>query len=99
MKKKSLNLRIKSLRVNIMSGVVILKIAITDFFNWIVDNDLFHLVELSALVHDEANIIYPKTLHDYVPKKLKECMEHAASLICTKVPIPAEAEIAPYWKH
>ena len=99
MKKKSLNLRIKSLRVNIMSGVVILKIAITDFFNWIVDNDLFHLVELSALVHDEANIIYPKTLHDYVPKKLKECMEHAASLICTKVPIPAEAEISDHWVH
>ena len=81
------------------SGSVILKIAITDFFNWIVDNGLFHLVEISALVHDEANIIYPKTLHDYVPKKLKECMEHAASLICTKVPIPAEAEISDHWVH
>lgn len=82
-----------------MSGIVILKMAMTDFFNWIVDNGYFHTVELSALVHDEANIIYPKELHDIVPAKLKECMEHAASLVCTKLPIPAEAEIGPYWIH
>lgn len=81
------------------SGIVILKIAMTNFFNWIVDNGYFHTVELSALVHDEANVVYPKELHDIVPKKLKECMESAASLVCTKLPIPAEAEIAPYWKH
>lgn len=81
------------------SGIVILKIAMTNFFNWIVDNGYFHTVELSALVHDEANIIYPKELHDIVPAKLKECMEHAASLICTKLPIPAEAAINDHWEH
>ena len=81
------------------SGIVILKIAMTNFFNWIVDNGYFHTIELSALVHDEANIIYPKELHDIVPVKLKECMEHAASLICTKLPIPAEAAINDHWEH
>ena len=81
------------------SGSIILKIAMTDFFNWIVENGYFGKVELSALVHDEANVIYPQELHDIVPAKLKECMETAAGLICTKLPIPAEAEIAPYWKH
>ena len=81
------------------SGIVILKIAMTNFFNWIVDNGYFHTVELSALVHDEANIIYPKELHDIVPAKLKECMENAASLICTKLPIPAEAAINDHWEH
>ena len=81
------------------SGIVILKLAITDFFNWIVDNGYFGKVEIAALVHDEANIIYPIELHDIVPAKLKECMESAAAIICTKLPIPAEAEIAPYWKH
>jgi DNA polymerase I-like protein with 3'-5' exonuclease and polymerase domains len=50
-------------------------------------------------VHDEANVIYPKELHDIVPSKLKECMEKAAALVCKKLPIPAEAEIASYWKH
>jgi len=81
------------------SGIVILKIAMTDFFNWIVNNNYFHTVELSALVHDEANIIYPKELHDIVPAKLKECMEHAASIICTKLPIPAEASVSNHWVH
>lgn len=82
-----------------MSGIVILKIAMTDFFNWIVDNGYFHTVELAALVHDEANIIYPKSLHDIAPKKLQQCMEHAASLICTKLPIPAEVAIGDHWIH
>ena len=81
------------------SGIVILKIAMTDFFNWIVDNNYFHKIELSALVHDEANIIYPKELHDIAPNKLKECMEHAASLVCTKLPIPADLSIGDHWIH
>ena len=81
------------------SGIVILKMAMTDFFNWIVDNGYFHTVELAALVHDEANIIYPKELHDIVPAKLQECMERAASIICTKLPIPASAEISDHWVH
>ena len=81
------------------SGIVILKIAITDFFNWLVDNNYFGKVELSALVHDEANIVYPKEMHDIVPNKLKEYMERAASLVCTKLPIPAEAAVNDYWEH
>lgn len=80
------------------SGIIILKIAMTEFFNWIIDNNLFNKVEISALVHDEANIIYPEEL-DYVPNKLKECMEKAAALICTKLPIPAEAAISDHWVH
>jgi DNA polymerase I len=35
------------------SGIVILKIAMTNFFNWIVDNGYFGIVELAALVHDK----------------------------------------------
>ena len=81
------------------SGIVILKMAMADFFNWIVDNGYFKTIELSALVHDEANIIYPKELHNIASKKLKECMEKAASIICTKLSIPAEAEVSDHWVH
>lgn len=81
------------------SGIVILKLAMTDFFNWIVDNGYFGKIELAALVHDEANIIYPKELHDIAPKKLQECMESAAALVCTKLPIPASPEISDHWVH
>lgn len=81
------------------SGIVILKMAMTDFFNWIVDNGYFKTVEIAALVHDEANIIYPKELHDTVPPKLQQCMEQAAALVCTKLPIPAEPAISDHWVH
>ena len=80
------------------SGSVILKIAMTNFFNWIVDNGYFNKVEIAALVHDESNIIYPEELAE-VPIIQKKCMEEAAALICTKLPIPAEAEVADCWKH
>ena len=81
------------------TGICILKSAMTEFFNWIVDNGHFNNVKIVALVHDEANIIYPQELHDIVPVRLKECMESAAALICTKLPIPAEAEVDKFWRH
>jgi DNA polymerase I-like protein with 3'-5' exonuclease and polymerase domains len=99
MKKKSLNLRIKSLRVNIMSGTVILKIAMTNFFHWIVSQGYFGKVELASLVHDESNVIFPEELKDIVPPMQSKCMEDAAALICTKLPIPAKPDIADHWKH
>lgn len=80
------------------SGSVILKMAITKFFNWIVDNGYFKDVEISALVHDEANVIYKEEITD-VPKILEDCMEKAAAIVCTKLPIPAEADVDICWRH
>ena len=80
------------------SGSVILKIAMTNFFNWLVEKGYFGKVEIASLVHDESNIIYPKELTE-VPTMQKKCMEDAAAIICTKLPIPAEAEISDHWVH
>ena len=80
------------------SGIVILKMAMTNFFNWIVDSNYFGIVELASLVHDESNIIYPKDLSE-VPLMQSKCMEEAAALVCTKLPIPAKPEIDTCWKH
>ena len=81
------------------TGCIILKSAMTSFFKWIVDSGYFGIVELSALVHDECYIIYPKTLHDIVPNKLKSCMEDAAAIYCKSLPIPAEASVGDHWIH
>lgn len=79
------------------TGIVILKSAMTDFFNYIVDNGLFNKVKIVALVHDEANIEYPINLSmDIV---LKECMEKAAAKFCKSLPIPAEAAVGNHWIH
>lgn len=80
------------------SGSVILKVAATMFFNWIVDNNHFKDVELSALVHDEINVIYKEEIKE-TPDILKECMEKAASIYCKSLPIPAEAEVSDHWVH
>ena len=80
------------------SGSVILKLAITNFFQWIVSNGYFGKVEISALVHDESNIIYPESIED-APKIQQKCMEEAAALVCTKLPIPATPDVGLFWKH
>ena len=79
------------------TGIVILKSAMTDFFNYIVDNGLFNRVKIVALVHDEANIEYPINLSMDVV--LKECMEKAAAKFCKSLPIPAEAAVGDHWIH
>ena len=79
------------------TGIVILKSAMTDFFNYIVDNGLFNKVKIVALVHDEANIEYPKDLP--MDQVLKKCMEEAASKFCKSLPIPAEASVGNFWIH
>lgn len=81
------------------SGIVILKIAMTNFFHWLVEQGYFGKVEIAALVHDESNVIFPEELKDIVPPMQQKCMEEAAALICTKLPIPAKPDIALYWKH
>ena len=81
------------------SGIIILKIAITAFFKWIIKNNYFNIIKICDLVHDEACIEYPEHLKDLVVPKLTGCMEKAASLICTKLPIPAEAETGKFWIH
>ena len=79
------------------TGIVILKDSITSFFNYIVDNELFGKVKIVALVHDEANIEYPKDLNMDVI--LKKCMEESAAKYCKSLPIPAEAAVGKYWIH
>lgn len=81
------------------SGIVILKIGMTNFFHWIVEQGYFGIVELAALIHDESNTIFPKELKDIVPPMQQKCMEEAAALICTKLPIPAKPDVATYWRH
>lgn len=70
----------------------------TNFFSWIIENNLFGIVKIVNLVHDEACIEYPKIMPE-IKDKLKEFMEEAASVFCTKLPIPAEAEVGSYWIH
>lgn len=80
------------------TGIICLKTAMVLFFNWVIKNNLFNKVLICDLVHDEAVIEYPKNLPE-VADKLKTAMEKAASMYCTKLPIPAVPEISTHWVH
>lgn len=81
-----------------MTGIIILKEAMTKFFHWVVKEGLFNKVLLCNLIHDEALIEYPKEM-TYVESKLKYFMELASSKYCKKLPIPADPETGNCWIH
>jgi len=80
------------------TGAVIMKEAITQLFNWIVDHDYFDKVHLCCCVHDEIVCDFPETLVDF-PKTLEKIMENAAAKYCKTLPIPAEASVSNHWVH
>lgn len=98
MKKKSLILRIKSLRDNIMTGAVCFKHAATSFYHWIIEQGMFGKILMVDCVHDEICIEYPKEMQG-VDKKLEQVMEETAAIYCKSVPIPAEAATSDHWVH
>ena len=81
------------------TGIICLKLAMTMYFKWIVDSGYFNTVKICDLVHDEAVVEAPKAIADSAFSKLKECMEKATSMLCTKLPIPADAEVGDHWIH
>lgn len=80
------------------TGVIILKYAMTKFFHWILANNLFGIVKIVNLVHDEACIEYPSHMTE-IPHILKNIMEEAAGVFCKKLPIPASVEVGKCWIH
>lgn len=80
------------------TGAIIMKEALTNLFNWIIEHNLFNEVKLCAAVHDEIVAEYPKELVDF-PKILEDIMEKAAAKYCKSLPIPAEASVGNCWIH
>lgn len=80
------------------SGIIILKHAMTDFFHWILKHNLFGIVLICDLVHDEAVIEYPKNMPE-ISQVLKDCMEESAKIYCKSLPIPAQPAIGSHWIH
>lgn len=93
-----MNNRIKSLLDNKLTGACILKDAVTQLFNWVIQNDLFGKVKFCAFVHDEICVEFPKEMEEF-PKMLEKLMQESAAKFCKSLPIPAEAAVGEYWIH
>ncbi len=78
------------------SGAIIIKLAVTNFFKWLVLKDLFGIVLLCNMIHDEVVIEYPKE-YEGIHLKLQKYMEEAADKLCKSLPIPAVASIGNKW--
>lgn len=80
------------------TGSIILKDAVTQLFNWVIDNNLFGKIKFCAFVHDEICVEFPKEM-DFFPKMLEQLMQDSAAKYCKALPIPAEASVGDYWIH
>ena len=80
-------------------GAVVLKTAVVDLFNWIVDNGYFGKILFCNFTHDEINSEFPEELKDTYPKLVADIMEKAAAKYYTKLPIPAKPEVDVCWRH
>lgn len=74
------------------------KKAVTDIFNWIVNNGYFGIILLCVLVHDETCWEYPKEVTIF-PKIVSDYMQKAAAYFCKKIDIPAEPAVGDHWIH
>lgn len=79
-------------------GAIVLKEATIRLFNWIVDNGYFNKVLLVNLTHDEINTEFPEVLTEW-PNIVANTMKEAAGKYYTKLPIPAEPAVKPFWEH
>ena len=83
----------------------IYKIAMVNFFKWVVDNNLFGVVKFCIPCHDETNLEAPEEIAEEVADKLHECMVKAGKFICRIVPLGAEVSrlkdgtLPNYWIH
>lgn len=80
------------------TSAIMTKNAVTQIFNWVVDNNYFGKILCCALVHDETVWEYPKELSNF-PNIVKEFMEQSAAKYCKSIEIPAEASVGDYWIH
>lgn len=80
------------------TGACIMKHAMTQLFNWIVDNNYFDKVHICCSVHDEIVCDFPKELSEF-PNTLETIMESSAAVFCKSLPIPAEASVGTHWIH
>ncbi len=81
-----------------MTGAIIAKTACILFYTWVLKNNLFNIVKINNIVHDEINIDYPKSMPN-VADILKNYMEESAKMYCKSLPIPAECSVGSHWIH
>lgn len=90
--KKSLNFPIQG------SSAEVLKIALIYLHDYILDNNLFDVVRIANIIHDEIVLDCRKDLAEKMRKVLMKYMVKAGEFYCKRVPLKVTCEITDYWK-
>lgn len=80
-------------------GAVIFKEFTYALYIWILDKGYQNKVKFCVPVHDEICEECPKELTSEVVAATKHFMETIGAKYCHRLPLPAEEEVGPFWKH
>lgn len=81
------------------SSADITKVALIYLWNYIVNNNLFGVVKIANVVHDEIIVECPKEIAETVAKEVKGAMVKAGALFFKRVPLDASCDIGDHWIH
>ena len=87
------------------TGAFCLRVALINFFNWIVENNLFNIVKISIIPYDEINCEAPKEIAEEIAQKLYDFMVKAGSYFCTRCKLDADisrlkdGSLPNHWVH
>lgn len=68
-------------------------------WDYLREHDLLFKVKFCVPAHDEWNIEVPEEIADEMTKVLQDCMSRAGAFFCTKLELPADAEVSDHWIH
>lgn len=81
------------------SSADITKTALLLLWNWIIEEDLYGVVHICNVVHDEILVECPKDMAEEVSMKVQWSMERAGEIFFQRVPLKAEPVIGDCWIH
>ena len=80
-------------------SAIVLKQAVADLFDWVVDNGYFKIILFCVFVHDEICAECPSEMADSFSKTIERIMANASAKFYHKLPIPSEASVGDHWIH
>ncbi len=76
----------------------ITKIACIYLYKEIINLNCINKIKIVNVVHDEIVVECPESMAEQVSIIVKECMEKAGDIYCTRVPLKADPMITKFWR-
>lgn len=75
------------------------KLALYYVYQYILQNNLFNIVFVCNIVHDEIILECPKEMAPEISAMLKKSMEDAGKYFCSTIPLTASPVESMFWEH